>query len=231
MPAAKQLEGQVFGRLTVIRRAGSKSGRVTWACTCECGSTVEVNSNALTSGHTKSCGCWRDERNRATPPKHGHARRGTSVTPTYKAWQNMMTRCYNPKVKFFKDYGGRGIKVCDEWHLFENFLAYMGERPQGMTLDRIDNNKGYAPGNCRWATRHIQARNTRANRMVDFRGERITLVEFAEKIGMKHQTVSKRLRNGWTTEQVATTPPYSGNRVATKLGEEVELPESLQNNT
>lgn len=228
MPAGKQLEGQLFGRLTVIRRAGSRGGRVTWACMCECGSTVEVVSHALTSGHTKSCGCWKDERNRGTPPKHGHARRGIKLTTTYKTWQAMMTRCYNAKVKSFKDYGGRGITVCDGWHLFENFLAYMGERPEGMTLDRIDNDKGYTPDNCRWATKTTQARNTRANHIVDFRGERMTQIEFAERIGMKQKTVSWRLRNGWTPEQVANTPPYAGNRVASKLGDEIEIPEELK---
>lgn len=227
MPAAKQLEGQVFGRLTVMRRAGSKAGRVTWACMCECGSTVEVISNALTSGHTKSCGCWKDERNRSTPLKHGHARRGTKLTPTYKTWQAMMTRCYNPKVKSYKDYGGRGVKVCDGWHYFENFLAYMGERPDDMTLDRIDSNGDYIPGNCRWATRIEQNRNTRNNKVVEFDGVRMTQSEFAERIGVNQTTVSYRLRNGWTPEQVANTPPHIGNRIASKLGNEIEVPDEL----
>ena len=227
MPAAKQLEGQVFGRLTVIRRAGSRAGRVTWACMCECGSTVEVVSHALTSGHTKSCGCWKDERNRGTPVKHGHARRGASLTPTYKTWQNMMTRCYNQKVKSFKDYGERGIKVCNGWHIFENFLADMGERPKGTTLDRVDNNGDYTPDNCRWATKLTQARNTRANYVVDFRGEQMTQVEFAERLGMSQSTVSRRLRNGWAPEQVASIPPHPGNRIASRLGDEVDVPDEL----
>lgn len=227
MPAGKQLEGQTYGRLTVIRRAGSKAGRVTWACMCECGTTVEVVSNALTSGHTKSCGCWRDQRNRSAPLKHGHARRGTPFTPTYRTWQSMMSRCYNKKLKSFKDYGGRGIKVCDGWHLFENFLAYMGERPKGMTLDRIDNSKGYTPDNCRWATKVTQARNTRANRIVDFNGKQMTQAEFAERIGVSQSTVSRRLRIGWTPEQVATIPPHPGNRIASRFGDEVDIPKEL----
>ena len=227
MPAAKQLEGQVFGRLTVTRRAGSRAGRVTWACMCECGSTVEVVSHALTSGHTKSCGCWRDERNRETPVKHGHARRGAPLTPIYKTWQNMMTRCYNQKVKSFKDYGERGIKVCSGWHIFENFLADMGERPKGTTLDRVDNNGDYTPDNCRWATKLTQARNTRANYVVDFRGEQMTQVEFAERLGMSQSTVSRRLRNGWTPEQVASIPPHPGNRIASRLGDKVDVPDEL----
>lgn len=228
MPTAKQLDGQRFGRLTVIRRAGSRSGRVVWACMCNCGSTVEVVSHALTSGHTKSCGCWKDERNRGTQPKHSHARRGTQPTPTYKTWQAMMTRCYNEKAKSFKDYGGRGIKVCDGWHLFENFLAHMGERPEGMTLDRIDSNKGYTPENCRWATKITQARNTRVNCIVTYNGSQMTQAEFAETLGLKQSTVSYRLRKGWTPKQIAETPPHTGNRIASKLGDEVEIPKELQ---
>ena len=227
MPAGKQLDGQVFGRLTVVRRAGSSGGRVVWECLCECGVAVEVVSHALASGHTKSCGCWKDERNPSTPQKHGHARRGTKLTPTYKTWQAMMTRCYNPQVKSFKDYGGRGIKVCDGWHYFENFLAYMGERPDDMTLERKNTHGNYEPGNCRWATRTEQNRNTRANYMVEFLGVRMTQAEFAERIGMKQSTVSYRLRHRWTLDQIATTPPKFGNRVASKLGDEVEIPEGL----
>lgn len=153
---------------------------------------------------------------------HGHARRGTPLTPTYRTWQAMMTRCYNPSVKSWKDYGGRGIKVCDGWHYFENFLAYMGERPAGMTIERNDSNSDYAPGNCRWATRVEQNRNTSRNVWVQFQGARITQVEFAEKVGLKNSTVSYRLRKGWTPEQVASIPPYVGNRVSCKRAGEAK---------
>lgn len=126
-----------------------------------------------------------------------------------------MTRCYNPKAKSFKDYGGRGIRVCDGWHLFENFLAYMGERPDGMTLDRRDNNGGYTPENCRWASKTEQARNTRVNCVVEFGGERMTQSAFAELVKLNQSTVSYRLRRGWTPEQIASTAPHTGNRVNT----------------
>ena len=174
MPVAKQLVGQVFGRLTVMERYGSSEGRVNWLCRCACGALHEAVSNALTSGHTKSCGCWRDERNRATPVVHGHSLRASGKSPTYYSWQAMLLRCNNPISKSYKDYGGRGITICERWLKFENFLADMGVRPPERTLDRRKVNGNYEPDNCRWATRKEQAMNTQK---VSKLGNEVTIPE------------------------------------------------------
>jgi hypothetical protein len=163
-----------------------------------------------------------------TPTKHGHATRGKGISPTYRTWQAMISRCTNISVKSYVDYGARGISVHAGWLVFENFLADMGEKPAGMTLERKDNQKGYGPDNCKWATKVEQARNTRANKFVDYKGKRMTQAEFAETVGHNQSTVSYRLRAGWTTEQIANTTAHTGNRVASKLGDEVEIPEELK---
>ena len=162
-----------------------------------------------------------------TPIKHGHATRAKGISPTYRTWQAMNTRCTNVAVKSYEDYGARGISVYAGWLVFENFLADMGEKPAGTTLERIDNEKGYGPDNCKWATKTEQARNTRANKFVDYKGQRMTQAEFAETVGHNQSTVSYRLRSGWTPEQVANTPAHTRNQMASKLGDEVDVPEEL----
>ena len=235
MPAAKTLEGQVFGRLTVVERFRSRNGRVTWLCRCECGKLHEAVSNALTSGHTNSCGCWRKERNRSSSLKHGHSKRGGGLSATYQSWRGMCTRCTNPNAKSYKDYGGKGVGICVEWLDFENFLADMGERPTGMTLDRRDASGNYEPGNCRWATKIEQQRNTTANSRVTFEGVTMTQAEWAIEKGIKQTTLSYRLRSGWSLMEALSLTPRLGlkrspparrasGRFASKYGDVVDLP-------
>ena len=163
-----------------------------------------------------------------TPTKHGHATREHGVSPTYRSWQAMISRCTNIAVKSYKDYGARGISVHPSWLLFENFLTDMGEKPEGMSIERKNNEKGYEPGNCKWATKTEQNRNTRTNHIVTFDSRQMTQAEFVELVGLKQSTVSYRLRKGWTPKQIAETPPYTGNRIASKLGDEVDIPEELK---
>lgn len=162
-----------------------------------------------------------------TPTQHGHAKRGEKLSPTYRTWQAMMARCTNPRVKSYADYGARGITVCERWKFFANFLADMGERPLNTTLDREKNDVGYEPGNCHWATKLTQARNTRVNVRLIYQGREMTQAEFSGLIGIKQSTVSYRMRAGWTAEQIASTPAHTGNRIASKLGDEVDVPDEL----
>lgn len=132
----------------------------------------------------------------------------------YLAWSAMIERCYNHKAKAYKHYGARGIAVCERWFAFESFLADMGPRPTPTySLDRIDNNGNYEPGNCRWTTRTTQMRNTRVNHFLELNGERRTIAEWCEKLGMSYSTVSERIRRyGWTTEQALTLKPQKGRK-------------------
>jgi hypothetical protein len=162
-----ELTGRRFGRLTVRSLAGSSGKRTLWLCDCDCGGAATVKAYRLTRGETSSCGCLKTESatatgkaNRAQDGRHEHR-------PTFRSWVAMKNRCYNPNHERYQEWGGRGIKVCDRWlgpDGFANFLADMGPRPIGRTLDREDNEKGYSAINCRWATPAEQASNRRPMR-------------------------------------------------------------------
>lgn len=130
--------------------------------------------------------------------------------PTYISWRSMRRRCNQPTHHRWGNYGGRGIKICERWSSFKNFLADMGERPDGTTLDRFPNNDGnYEPGNVRWATAIDQSNNRRTNRFLTFQGKTMTIVQWAKNLGMSRQGLGTRLQNGWTTEQALSTPPIN----------------------
>lgn len=152
--------GQRFGMLRVIERAGSQNRKATWHCVCDCGGKTIATTGNLNSGNSKSCGCEKKAAWVRARITHGQSSR-EKRTRSYSAWANMLNRCRNPADAKYPRWGGRGITVCKRWDKFENFLADMGEPPEGLSLDRIDNNGDYKPSNCRWATAHQQVHNRR----------------------------------------------------------------------
>ena len=200
----RDISGQRFHYLVALKRVGRSpaSGGAIWECRCDCGNLTRVQLGALTHGHTYSCGCKRRELIAQRKIRHGHCAQGTS-SPTYSIWAGMIGRCENPKDRSFPDYGGRGITVCARWRLFENFLADMGERPRGRSLDRIDNMRGYEPSNCRWATATQQANNTRSVLRVPFHGKMATLREVSDSTGMNIRTLRARIEYGVPHDLIA----------------------------
>lgn len=202
MSKFQDLTGKKFGRLTVIRREGSsKKKYATWLCKCECGVELVVESYSLTSGNTKSCGCYQKDKAREANTTHGLV-----YTKLYTVWFNMKSRCLNPKLSSYRYYGGRGITVCDEWLKFENFndWAINNGYRDDLTIDRINVNGNYEPSNCRWATRDEQANNMTTNRLLTYNGETHNAKEWAKIMNINYTTLHGRLRKGWDVEKILT---------------------------
>lgn len=191
----KNYIGDTYGRLTVLEVWRDTARKITFArCSCACGQEHTARIVEMRRGGVTSCGCWKQEvdsrRFRAFATKHA-----MSKTPTYDSWRAMRARCQSPANQAYASYGGRGIRVCERWsQSFEAFLTDMGQRPFGTTLDRIDPNGHYEPGNCRWASADVQQVNKRSTRLVEVNGEQISLRDLSRRLGISYQTLHSRLQ-------------------------------------
>lgn len=202
----EDLIGQRFTRLVVVSMSGkNKNGSTVWLCECDCGNKKNVVGNRLIGGNTKSCGCYnrdltieRNKRGRKYPE-------GDAGSPLYSSWNKMIQRCYKKNTKDSKDYGDRGITVCDEWR--DNFLAFKewalnNGYEKDLSIDRIDVNGNYEPSNCRWADDITQANNKRNNRRITINGITKTLQEWSRISGLGHKTIRYRVENNWPDDKI-----------------------------
>lgn len=194
-----------FGRLTGIEPTEKrKDNKIVWLFRCDCGKIIEAIGKSVKDGNTKSCGC--------SHIKHGHISKHKK-SKTYHTWQSMKDRCINPNNPGYKDYGGRGIKICKRWLKFENFLKDMGERPRDKTLDRIDNDLGYYKKNCKWSTPSQQNRNMRSNDMITLNNITLCLKDWSKKLNMEYMTLWSRIyKCKWSIEKAFTVPVKSRKR-------------------
>lgn len=207
------LVGQQFGRLRVVgARQQASNGRAGWVClcTCECDPTREVICapwNLAGRNKVRSCGCLRADALRKTATKHG-AVKGGKPTPEYTAWRKMLERCYAPNSSSYKNYGAKGVHVCDRWRTsFEAFLADVGLKPTPeFSLEREDRACDYGPGNARWGTPREQGSNKSNNHYIVAGGQRFTLATWARVLGVSHATILRRLEKGWPPEAAVTIP-------------------------
>ena len=187
-------------------------GEVAWECLCDCGNIVTVGGYDLRSGNTKSCGCYKHERIVEASTTHG-----AFGTPLYRTYFNMKNRCYNPHYYLFQHYGGKGVTVCDEWlgsGGFSAFAAWSNANgyERGLSIDRLDNSKGYCPDNCRWVNMVTQQNNRTNNRLITVDGETHTMAEWAKISGLHYGTIQRRLANGWSDSEAVTLRPSHASR-------------------
>lgn len=196
--AIKDITGIRFGRLIALHPTVARcSSFVKWLCICDCGKEKIIAGSNLRRGLTRSCGCLRIEITIKRFTTHNES--GTNL---YTTWGKMIARCANPSDAKWPRYGGRGIKVCDRWLKFENFLSDMGARPEGMTLERENNNGNYELGNVIWANQKTQQKNRSTNRLLTLGGITLNTTQWAARLGLSLSTIQRRLAKGWPTEKV-----------------------------
>lgn len=204
MPKLIDLTGSRFGRLVVVERAENIGRTTRWLCRCDCGNTVVVRQPDMRSGRTQSCGCIHKEQLADRNRTHG-----LSYTRLCSIWRAMKVRCYSQNSQAYPNYGGRGIKICDEWkNDIEAFYtwAMANGYDDHLSIDRIDVDGNYEPSNCRWADKRTQANNTRSNRILECDGKAQTISQWSAETGIKAHTIRKRIEMGWTIEKALKTP-------------------------
>ena len=197
MANKKPIIGMKFGRLTALYETGKGSHGYMYLFQCDCGNTKELSASIVRTGKTSSCGCLRSETTSTKNFVHGlvHSR-------SYQSWQAMKTRCTNKNQDAYKRYGGAGLSFDPSWEFFENFVKDMGERPIGMSLDRIDNNKGYSKENCRWATIAQQNRNTKQNVFITHNGKTMCMKDWSYETGIPYPTIQDRVKRNKTPAEI-----------------------------
>lgn len=188
------MTGQRFGKLLVLKTL--PAGRC--VCLCDCGTEKTFNSASVRYGRSQTCGC--------SIRIHGQSSGARGRTATYRTWTRLRERCHNPNTDSFERYGGRGISVCSRWNSFANFLADMGEQPDGCSIDRIDVDGDYEPSNCRWATDKEQARNRSTNVLLEFDGRTQCVRAWEDEMGYPERLIKNRLATGWTVERAISQP-------------------------
>jgi hypothetical protein len=207
MRRIENLSGRKFNRLTVLDFVGlDKQRGSVWRCRCDCGNVTVVPRHSLVRRNTTSCGCAKLERVKKMAVEY-LTTHGETGSPEYRSWCSMMGRCNNPRNPKFPRYGGRGIKVCERWRAFDNFLKDVGKKPSSAhSIDRKDNDGNYEPKNCQWSLPKTQSRNRSDNHFLEFKGKRATLSEWEEITGIQQTTIRYRVCVGWSTERALTTP-------------------------
>jgi hypothetical protein len=200
--------GTKYGALTLVEVTGRRqNNRVVYRWQCECGNEIFAHVQNIRLAKLPSCGCLTHSlKSEARRTSHGASLKRSSLYPTWVAWQSMHWRCTNERRRDFPAYGGRGITVCPRWSSFPLFLSDMGARPIGGSLDRIDVNGNYEPGNCRWANATQQSNNKRNNRRIEFAGDDLTLSEWARKTHIPRDTLANRIDSGWELSRALNTP-------------------------
>lgn len=210
MGKIKNLTGHRFERITVLSFCEIRNHAVYWNCICDCGAKTIVKGSNLLSGRTKSCGCYQKDAAKEFMTKHGQ-----TDSRLHNIWIQMRSRCDKPFNQAYGAYGGRGISVCAEWQSFDNFFNWSIKNgyAEDLSIDRVDVNGNYEPGNCRWATRKQQCRNTRSNRLITYCGETHCVAEWAEITGIQRDVLTARVgKLHWDTCRALTTPTKHFNR-------------------